>query len=452
MVQRGMAAIKGSFNPRSRTGNDPVGIYCKERIYQVSIHVPARGTTFTTPLNVRNHACFNPRSRTGNDGESGWSEIKSCSFNPRSRTGNDDHIKPALRDDKCFNPRSRTGNDGPSGFSILVYGSFQSTFPHGERRSRLVRHSAFVGVSIHVPARGTTISLHHLDDHIVSFNPRSRTGNDVHGKEWGSLSHTFQSTFPHGERRGIVTSSVAISGFQSTFPHGERPKIDLIHYSLTGFNPRSRTGNDDNTNSASRYPFVSIHVPARGTTLSIRFSSFACMFQSTFPHGERPTTLREFLQFKCFNPRSRTGNDKRASDKLASAEKVSIHVPARGTTPGSLLRCPPDRFQSTFPHGERREPVDSSPKSSRFNPRSRTGNDRPAPAPYQSGLRFNPRSRTGNDVAKAPYFSAGSSGFNPRSRTGNDLISGGSFPLSGLFQSTFPHGERRITRSGSITG
>ena len=80
--------------------------------YDVSIHVPARGTTHRTRLHMRCYACFNPRSREGNDipcsikplyhtvfqstfprGERRYSSIrlKPCnpSFNPRSREGND---------------------------------------------------------------------------------------------------------------------------------------------------------------------------------------------------------------------------------------------------------------------------------------------------------------------------------------------------------------------------
>ena len=77
----------------------------------------------------------------------------------------------------------------------------------------------------------------------------------------------FQSTFPHGERLSPAYSARISSAFQSTFPHGERRiqvaiSVLVIH--------------------------VSIHVPARGTT----------QFES------HPYPLR-----KCFNPRSRTGND-----------------------------------------------------------------------------------------------------------------------------------------------
>ena len=55
----------------------------------------------------------------------------------------------------------------------------------------------------------------------------------------------FQSTFPHGERPILTVASTQIELFQSTFPHGERL--------------------DPETGDEEGY-FVSIHVPARGTT------------------------------------------------------------------------------------------------------------------------------------------------------------------------------------------
>ena len=144
---------------------------------------------------------------------------------------------------------------------------------------------------------------------------------------------------------------------------------------------------------------VSIHVPARGTTVPQLFGNFIFEFQSTFPHGER-RHLR------------------------SSHRSVSL-------------------FQSTFPHGERhaRSHVDWW-LTACFNPRSRTGNDIKIPLTNAGGGSFNPRSRTGNDrsyghrldkITVSIHVPArgttdlyrASLGawtcFNPRSRTGNDL-------------------------------
>ena len=80
------------------------------------------------------------------------------------------------------------------------------------------------------------------------FNPRSRKGNDrCHGAS-ATRDTTFQSTFPQGERR---SSDMTLNGrklFQSTFPQGERR--------CTTF-------------QSSPASFISIHVPARGTTANL---------------------------------------------------------------------------------------------------------------------------------------------------------------------------------------
>ena len=79
---------------------------------------------------------FNPRSRVGNDSQHLQLSPRQCHFNPRSRVGNDDkHITgKVFRVD--FNPRSRVGND-----------------------VQLYLGRSWYGISIHVPAWGTTVML-----------------------------------------------------------------------------------------------------------------------------------------------------------------------------------------------------------------------------------------------------------------------------------------------------
>ena len=187
--------------------------------------------------------------------------------------------------------------------------------------------------------------------------------------------------------------------FQSTFPQGERLIVPSAFHDLASFNPRSRKGNDVKcyihlsplTVFQSTFPqgerhmhhlskmyavqIVSIHVPARGTTVIIVFPRFNQLFQSTFPQGERRTSLSLLNGLGwCFNPRSRKGNDLRynlCSQELScfnprsrkgndcipylheSHHLVSIHVPARGTTPVASCSARSVQFQSTFPQGER---------------------------------------------------------------------------------------------------
>ena len=121
---------------------------------------------------------------------------------------------------------------------------FQSTFPHGERLEKPRKSRLLTDVSIHVPARGTTSNGNKKELIVVSFNPRSRTGND--------------------------------------------PFVGCSLYFIACFNPRSRTGNDFIRQDIRREKQVSIHVPARGTTIIKQNDDCLCrLFQSSFPHGER---------------------------------------------------------------------------------------------------------------------------------------------------------------------
>ena len=163
------------FNPRSRVGNDWDKGLPGQR-YQISIHVPAWGTT-TIPCRVVSTAYFNPRSRVGNDGFRLISLYQTDYFNPRSRVGND-HIRS---------------------YESVLYHQFQSTFPRGERQQRFQELIPKLIISIHVPAWGTTI--------------RSR---------FYIFQNEFQSTFPRGERQYLTLRILSVSAFQSTFPRGER--------------------------------------------------------------------------------------------------------------------------------------------------------------------------------------------------------------------------------------
>ena len=167
-------------------------------------------------------------------------------------------------------------------------------------------------VSIHVPARGTTLDYK---------NPDAYT-----------------------------------SWFQSTFPQGERPlPSSCLQRVLFSFNPRSRKGNDAAETLIESILNVSIHVPARGTTKHFAETVNPGGFQSTFPQGERPNYQEEALIDYGFNPRSRKGNDLIRSLEHLTRD-VSIHVPARGTTlTYKVSERPAAMFQSTFPQGERQE-------------------------------------------------------------------------------------------------
>ena len=98
-------------------------------------------------------------------------------------------------------------------------------------------------VSIHVPARGTTMEQATVVERTMGFNPRSRKGNDEKAK----AVYEEQCVSIHVPARGTTKFEFYFS----------------ISY------------------------VVSIHVPARGTTL-FRLNNFRVLeFQSTLRQGER---------------------------------------------------------------------------------------------------------------------------------------------------------------------
>ena len=126
-----------------------------------------------------------------------------------------------------------------------------------------------------------------------------------------TLPQQFQSTFPRGERRYFVDPLLSTIRFQSTFPRGERRIIHVVLNTIY---------------------YISIHVPAWGTTVLCGLTGGKVGFQSTFPRGER--------------------RDSVTCHPLNIA--ISIHVPAWGTTQKlSGVEFDYTKFQSTFPRGER---------------------------------------------------------------------------------------------------
>ena len=142
--------------------------------------------------------------------------------------------------------------------------------------------------------------------------------------------------------------------FQSTFPRGERPALFASYISWSYFNPRSRVGNDYvDLVVLKQTMFISIHVPAWGTTYRrLWWDHGSCRFQSTFPRGERLVQTEQLSQKCHFNPRSRVGNDGLPMSDYLN-KYISIHVPAWGTTFCGVWMHGTQKFQSTFPRGER---------------------------------------------------------------------------------------------------
>ena len=123
-------------------------------------------------------------------------------------------------------------------------------------------------------------------------------------------------------------------------------------------------------------------------------------FQSTHPHGVRRRPPRSFATFwKCFNPRTHMGCD----------------------TPGCHYAYKTQLFQSTHPHGVRLRGA--------YN--------------YAAVCCFNPRTHMGCDTAR--YLASCSAwSFNPRTHMGCDFDKRTKKLKDHRFQSTHPHGVRRL--------
>ena len=253
-------------------------------------------------------------------------------------------------------------------------GLFQSTFPQGERHRQpsgplaqrnfnprshkgndLVRHDhvSVFRISIHVPTRGTTIFIRTDRNYVGDFNPRSHKGND------GAFRCISPSLFYFNPRSHKGNDSIRAWGpyitsqFQSTFPQGER-----------------RLYRKDFGES----PGISIHVPTRGTTGSGEAQEIPGNFNPRSHKGnDRSADIHQGCQqisihvptrgttdaassaaalSSDFNPRSHKGNDRKIVAGV-TVTLISIHVPTRGTTKRDRGLPGNRRFQSTFPQGER---------------------------------------------------------------------------------------------------
>ena len=186
-----------------------------------------------------------------------------------------------------FNPRSRVGNDiGQIGLDLVV------------------------NISIHVPAWGTTLTA-------TGFS--SKEVISIHVPAWGTTAFRY--------------AQPGTSRFQSTFPRGERPIMSLYLSPSTNFNPRSRVGNDVfSLCPACNYPSISIHVPAWGTTgPEGRVRSWRYFNPRSRVGNDLMAEVVGQASFD-FNPRSRVGNDGTLPFICKLDSKISIHVPAWGTT------------------------------------------------------------------------------------------------------------------------
>ena len=147
---------------------------------------------------------------------------------------------------------------------------------------------------------------------LIRFNPRTHMGCDSTGLYISPEEVMFQSTHPHGVRRWTIALSLHKILFQSTHPHGVRQGYFSVRSRLQGFNPRTHMGCDRQT-------------------------------------------ISQMLWASCFNPRTHMGCDFQQGFAYGR-EGVSIHAPTWGATlVGMIAFSLVFLFQSTHPHGVRRD-------------------------------------------------------------------------------------------------
>ena len=185
------------------------------------------------------------------------------------------------------------------------------------------------------------------------------------------------------------------------------------------FNPRSRVGNDE---------------------IWLRFI-FLIQFQSTFPRGERQHEISAYIQPQKISIHVPARGTTPADAQLAVCPCISIHVPAWGTTKNTWSKIVDHIFQSTFPRGERPLPRYEYCRTSRISIHVPAwGTTVYNRSRHSIRVHFNPRSRVGNDFCIfASVFLFTISIHVPA--WGTTQCFSHQFPVF-QFQSTFPRGER----------
>ena len=141
----------------------------------------------------------------------------------------------------------------------------------------------------------------------------------------------FQSTRPHRARRLKNAFWNCLLQFQSTRPHRARLSSQQCLVYLRCFNPRARTGRDDDSVYSSPGPDVSIHAPAQGATFQTCALMTFPLFQSTRPHRARPRT----------------------ASSCVCAIMFQSTRPHRARPASKRITYVVDGFQSTLPHRAR---------------------------------------------------------------------------------------------------
>ena len=136
---------------------------------------------------------------------------------------------------------------------------------------------------------------------LTYFNPRSHERSD---SLFGVVSD-FLGISIHAPTRGATLSSgmfPMVLVFQSTLPREERLSSRKEKGLYKDFNPRSHERSDRNNEPIRLDSLISIHAPTRGATMWLIVINLLQRFQSTLPREERQQyctkNLFIFIQYR----------------------------------------------------------------------------------------------------------------------------------------------------------
>ncbi len=277
---------------------------------------------------------------------------------------------------------------------------FQSTRPHGARPGHRTPAACAATVSIHAPAWGATCrQVFYMRKLSVSIHApawgatgwRGRVGEEhqvsIHAPAWGAtvrpmsvwLPPLFQSTRPHGARRGGLLRRV------------DRGKVSIHAPAWGATGAGAEAG-------AIHHRFQSTR--PHGARLPLNSEALAALkFQSTRPHGARLCVFRGMSGPRDVSIHAPAWGATDNRGEYAEGRSVSIHAPAWGATrprtgtPAARLvsiHAPAWGATCATDHGEQRRPVSIHAPAWGATP--------PAYAQRPSKGGFNPRARMGRDV------------------------------------------------------
>ena len=215
-----------------------------------------------------------------------------------------------------------------------------------------------IPVSIHAPTRGATLLYNRCFLSFYCFNPRTHTGCDV--CNWCCKSSICRVSI-HAPTRGATLLKdggidVHYVSIHAPTRGATRPAYQFNFPFIVSIHAPTRGATREALNRTRANFHVSIHAPTRGATHSKSRFSFS---ESCFnPRTHTGCDTKDFRKNTCeysFNPRTHTGCDFRVLPVSPSVQS----------------------FQSTHPHGVRRDLTKFVGVSRQigFNPRTHTGCD-----------------------------------------------------------------------------